>query len=274
MSAMTQTQSQPPTTVVKPATAAHPAGRGGGFGAFVSRTTVLARRELFSYFVSPIAYVAMFLFLIACGFAFAQDFSPGQPAVMRHLFEWMLWFLAFVVPILCMGAISQEWASGTIETLMTAPVSDTQVVLGKFFGAASFVLVLLAPTLLYVVLLKMYASPRLDLGPVFSGYLGMVLVACLFVAVSLFCSSLTRSQVVAAVSAFAILAAITILPWLVGSWTALSEFWRTVMNQAVYARYAEFSKGVIDLGHVLFFVITTAVFLFLTVKVLESRRWK
>src|SRR4051794_19331562 len=112
MSTITSTQ---PT--VEPSNAAAPPARKNGF---LAKAPIIARRELFSYFVSPIAYVAMALFLIACGFAFAQDFSPGQPALMRHLFEWMLWFLAFIVPILCMGAISQEWASGTIETLMTA----------------------------------------------------------------------------------------------------------------------------------------------------------
>jgi ABC-2 type transport system permease protein len=248
------------------------AERGGGFS--FARAWVIGRREVLSYFVSPIAYVAMFLFLVACGFAFAQDFRPGQPAMMRHLFEWMLWFLTLVVPLLCMGSISQEWASGTIETLMTAPVNDAEVVLGKFMGALSFVLVMLAPTILYVVLLAATATPRLDLGPVISGYLGMILAGALFVAVSLFCSSITRSQVVAAVSAFAILAVIAILPWVVGSWTMLPGFWRGVVNNAVYARYADFAKGVIDTGHLLFFVLTTGVFLFLTTKVLESRRWK
>jgi ABC-2 type transport system permease protein len=235
---------------------------------------VIARRELLSFFVSPIAYVAMSLFLVACGFAFSQDFKAGQPALMRHVFEWMLWFLAFVVPILCMGSISQELSSGTIETLMTAPVNDGEVVTGKFAGAAGFLLVLLAPTLIYVVLLAITARPRLDFGPVLSGYLGMILAGSLFVAVSLFCSSLTRSQVVAAVSAFAILAVITIIPWLVGAWTMLPGFWRTVVNQAVYARYADFSKGVIDTGHVFFFILSTGAFLFFTTKVLESRRWR
>lgn len=274
-STMTQSETH---TVVKPSPNAEGTAAGTGPGSrkvgFLTRAGVIARREMLSYFVSPIAYVAMFLFLLACGFAFWQDFAPGQPAMMRHLFEWMLWFLAFVVPILCMGSISQEWASGTIETLMTAPVSDAEVVTGKFFGATAFVFVMLAPTLLYVILMAAFATPRLDVGPVFSGYLGMAFVAALFVAVSLFCSSLTRSQVVAAVSAFAILAVITILPWLVGSWTVLPDFWRRVVSQAVYTRYADFSKGVIDTGHVLFFVVTTGVFLFLTTKVLESRRWK
>jgi len=248
-----------------------PARRGPGF---IGRSWVLARRELFSYFVSPIAYVAMFLFLIASGFAFAMDFAPGQPAAMRHLFEWMLWFLTAVVPVLCMGAISQEWASGTIETLMTAPVTDSQVVAGKFVGAFGFLSVLIAPTIIYVILFAAYAQPRLDIGPVISGYLGMLFAGALFVSVSLFCSSLTKSQVVAVVSAFAILALITILPWLVGSWAMLPNFWRTVVGQAVYARYADFSKGIIDTGHIAFFVLSTGVFLFLTVKVLESRRWK
>ena len=271
-----QLATQPPPTRAParddaPATA-RPAPGGGGFS--VARAAVISRRELLSYFVSPIAYVAMVLFLLASGAAFWQDFNPGQPAMMRHLFDWMLWFLTLVVPLLCMGSISQEWASGTIETLMTAPVNDAEVVTGKFGGALGFLLVLFAPTLLYVVLFAVFATPRLDFGPVLSGYLGMLFAGALFVAVSLFCSALTRSQVVAAVSAFAILALITILPWLVGAWTMLPGFWRRVVNQAVYTRYADFSKGVIDSGHVVFFVLTTAVFLFFTTKVLESRRWK
>src|SRR5205085_3062458 len=132
-------------------------------------------------------------------------------------------------------------------------------------GALGFVGVLLAPTLIYVVLMAAFANPRLDLGPVISGYLGMILAGSLFVAVSLFCSSLTRSQMVAAVSAFAILALLTILPYLVGAWATLGDFWRVVVNSLVYARYADFSKGVIDIGHVIFFLVTTAAFLFFTV---------
>ena len=273
MTTETQQVVKPPVAQEKDAKTGG-AARGWGSGFSFGRAWVIGRREVLSYFVSPIAYVAMCLFLVAAGFAFAQDFKPGQPAMMRHLFEWMLWFLTLVVPLLCMGSISQEWASGTIETLMTAPVNDAEVVLGKFMGAVSFVLVMLAPTLFYVVLLAATATPRLDVGPVISGYLGMILAGALFVAVSLFCSSITRSQVIAAVSAFAILAVIAILPWVVGSWTMLSGFWRTAVNLAVSARYAEFAKGLIDSGHVLFFLLTTGVFLFLTTKVLESRRWK
>jgi ABC-2 type transport system permease protein len=240
----------------------------------VKRAPVIARRELTSYFYSPVAYVAMFIFLMVAALLFWHDFVPGQPAGMRNIFDWMVWVLVMVVPVLSMGLLSQEWSSGTIESLMTAPVGETDVVLGKFLGGFGFFLVLLVPTLLYVVLLRLYS--QVDMGPIFSGYLGIVLVGALFVSIGLFCSSLTRSQVVAAVSSVAILFLITIAPYLAltleGS--TLSATWRKVAEQAVYNRYADFSRGVVDISHVVFFLAVTTVFLFLTVKVLESRRWK
>lgn len=238
----------------------------------MTRSITIARRELASYFHSPIAYVAMFAFLLASGGLFWDDFRPGQPAAMRTLFEWMVWLLVVIVPLLCMGLLAQEWASGTIETLMTAPVGETDVVIGKFLGSLAFFVFLLIPTLAYVAMLMLFGRP--DIGPIFSGYLGILLVGALFIAVGLFCSSLTKSQVVAAVSSAAILFLITIVPWWASSKAALGPFWRTVTEQSVYVRYTDFSKGVIDTGHLVFFLAATAVFLFATVKSLESRRWK
>jgi len=238
----------------------------------MSRAITIARRELLSYLFSPIAYVAMTLFLLAAGGLFRKDFEPGQPAAMRTIFEWMVWLLVAIVPLLCMGLIAQEWASGTIESLMTAPVGEADVVIGKFVGSYLLFCLLLLPTLLYVVLLRIYSKP--DYGPIFSGYLGILLVGALFIAIGLFCSSLTKSQIVAAVSTTAILFAVTILPWWVGGEATLAGFWRTMADQTVFRRYTDFSKGVIDIGNLVFFISSTAVFLFLTVKVLESRRWK
>jgi ABC-2 type transport system permease protein len=240
----------------------------------MKRAGVIARRELSSYFYSPIAYVAMTLFLLAAGFSFWDDFQPGQIAAMRSIFEWMVWLLVFIIPVLSMGLMAQEWSNGTIETLMTAPVGETDVILGKFLGSLGFFVVLLAPTLVYVFMLAIYSRPAFDLGPIFSGYLGIVLVGALFIAIGLFCSSLTRSQVVAAVGAAAILFIITIVPRWASEKAALPPFWRTLSDQLVFRRYADFSKGVVDLGHLVFFVAITSVFLFLSVKVLESRRWK
>ena len=238
----------------------------------MSRATVIARRELSSYFYSPIAYVAMVVFLLLCGGMFWMDFEPGEPAAMRTIFDKMINVLVFIIPILCMGLLAQELASGTIETMMTAPVSETDMVLGKFMGSVAFFVILLVPTLLYVLLLRAYGRP--DIGPIVSGYLGIILVGAMFISVALFCSSLTRFQLVAAVAAAAFLTLITIVPWLAGGLTELPAFGRKIVDQAVYRRYTDFSRGVIDTGNVVFFLVSTAVFLFLTVKVLESRRWK
>src|SRR5215207_613739 len=224
----------------------------------MTRATVIARRELGSYFFSPMAYVAMFLFLLATGLFFWNDFQPGQPVGMRSIFDWMVWLLVFVTPVLCMGLLAQEWASGTIETLMNAPVGEHDVVLGKFLGSLGFLLVLLVPTLLYVVMLAIYGN--VDAGPIFSGYLGIVLVGALFISIGLFCSSLTRSQVVAAVTTMAILTVITILPWWVSGEATLRPFFRTLADQTVFRRYTDFSKGIIDIGNLVFFLATTGVF--------------
>jgi ABC-2 type transport system permease protein len=231
----------------------------------MKRATTIARRELTSYFYSPIAYVAMAVFLIACGFTFWDDFQPGEIAGMRNLFNWMVWLLVFIVPLLSMGLLAQEWSTGTIETLMTAPVGESDVVLGKFLGSFGFFLVLLAPTLIYVGVLAAYSNPQIDLG--------IILVGAHFVSNGLFFSSLTKSQIVCAVATGAVLCAVTIVPWW-ASGKVLSQTSIKIIDQSVFNRYTDFSRGIIDTGHVVFFVLTTAVFLFLTMKVLESRRWK
>src|SRR3954462_2698157 len=173
----------------------------------MKRSPVIARRELMSHFYSPVAYVSLLGFILATGLVFRKDFQPGQVAGMRNVFEWMVYLLVFDIPLLSMGLMSQEWATGTIETLMTAPVEETDVIIGKYLGALSFFFFHIALTIVYVLMLMIY-SPALDLGPILSGYLGIILVGSLFIAIGLFCSALTRSQVVAAVSALTILFAI------------------------------------------------------------------
>ena len=238
----------------------------------MTRAITIARRELTSYFFSPIAYIAMALFLLASGYFFRGDFQPGQPVEMRHVFEWMVWVLVFIMPVLGMGLLSQEWTTGTIETLMTAPVNDAEVVVGKWLGAFGFLVVLVAPTVLFVGMLRLYGHP--DGGPIVSGYLGIALVGGLFAAITLFCSSLTRSQVVAAALSAAVLFLVTIVPYEAAGQATLGTFGRAVTDQAVFRRYADFSRGIIDGGNIVFFVAATVVFLFLTTKVMESRRWK
>lgn len=238
----------------------------------MKRATIIARRELGSYFCSALAYVAMAIFLAVAGMTFFGDFVPGEPVTMRTILKNMVWALIVIVPLLSMGSIAQELATGTIETLMTAPVRETDVVLGKFAGTLGFLLVILVPTLLYIGLLRMYGQP--DYGSILTGYLGIVLVGAMYTAVSLFCSALTRSQMVAAISAAAILFLTTVAPWYISTNNTISPTWQKVTDHGVYARYADFSRGVLDTSNVVYFVLITGLFLFVTVKVMESRRWR
>ncbi len=238
----------------------------------MSAAPIIARREFFSYFYSPSAYVSMALFLLISGLIFSEDFQPGQSAEMRHLMERMVWLLVVIVPVLGMGLLAQEFNSGTIETLTTAPVTEMEIVFGKFAGLLAFFLVLIAPTLLFVIMLRMYGQP--DPGPVLSGYLGIVLVGALFIAVTLFCSSLSRIQLVAAALAVVILSLITLVPYYAASQATLPPFWRSVVDHLVFRRYTDFSRGMIDTSNIVFFIVTTGLFLFLTVKAVESRRWR
>jgi ABC-2 type transport system permease protein len=238
----------------------------------MGKVLLLTRREVSSYFVSPIAYVAMALFLVIAGFFFAlADFRPGAPAAMRSIFEVMMIILVFVIPIVTMRSISEERRTGTLETLLTAPVTDTQVVVAKFLGCWIFYLAMLAPTLLYLAALASFGNP--DYGPVASGYIGLALLGALYVAVGILASSLTSNQVIAAVVGFVVLIVLALLgPW-VGA--AVPSPWRGIVQQAsIRLHYIDFSQGVVDLVHVLYFVVLTLYALFITVKVLESRRWR
>ena len=233
---------------------------------------VLTRREIASYFVSPIAYVAIGLFLVIAGFCFALiDFVPGAPAQMQSIFTVMMIILIFVLPILTMRSLAEEFHSGTIETLMTAPVTDAEVVVGKFLGCWVVYLMMLAPTLLYVALLAAFGDP--DYGPIASGYLGLALLGALYIAVGIFASSMTESQVIAAVVAFVLLAVLGLFaPWIAA---AVPGVWRRLIQQAaVRTHYTDFSQGVVDLVHIIYFVALTLYALFLAVKLVESRRWR
>lgn len=238
----------------------------------MNRSIIIARRELGSYFSSALAYVAMSIFLFITGLTFCKDFVPGEPVTMRTVMEYMVWALIVIVPLLSMGSIAQELSTGTIESLMTAPVREIDVVLGKFIGSLGFLLVIILPTLLYLVVLRIYGRP--DFGSILTGYLGIVLVGAAYTAIGLFCSSLTRSQTAAAIIAAAILFLGTVVPWYAASNLPINLTWQKVTDQGVFARYADFSRGVLDTGNLVYFLVITGIFLFVTVKVMESRRWR
>jgi len=247
------------------------AGRGNP--SIVSATVAITQRELSSLFFSPIAYVVGFIFLLLTGYFFVTEtLVPGNEASIRPLLERMAAVLVFALPLLTMRSIAEEFAGGSIETLMTAPVSDLAVVLGKFLGSLLFYLVLLAATALHLVLMVSFSDP---IGSViFGGYLGMILLGALFVSIGIFASSCTRHQLLAALIAIAILAVLTFVVDYGAEYA--SEAWQrsfcAYLN--ILWNFSDFAKGILDSRSVVFFLSGTAFFLFLAVKVMESRRWR
>ena len=238
----------------------------------MGKVLTLARRELAGYFFSPMAYVIGAVFMLASGLWFFHSiFVPGNEASLRPLFEAMAYIMVFAVPMLTMRQLSEEFRSGTIETLMTVPVSDAQVILGKFLGVMGFYLMLLAGTLVFLVLIVVYGQG--DGGIAAMGYLGMILLGSTFVSVGIFTSTLTRYQIVAAIVGIAILAVFAILMQLVMLYGV--EPWSTFagnINAMTY--FKDFARGVFDSRGLVFFVTSSALFLFLSVKTLESQRWR
>lgn len=235
------------------------------------KTLTLARRELAAYFVSPIAYLIGAGFLLLSAGWFFLNIRIGGEASLRPLFDGMALLMVLAVPLLTMGLLSKEFDSGTIETLMTSPVTDAEVILGKFLGTMVFYAALLAATLLFLGLLAAYGTP--DLGVAATGYLGMILLGAAYVSAGLFASSLTRYQLIAALAGIGILAVFAIVMGLVVSLGVRP--WADVaakLNAMTY--FKEFSRGVLDSRGLVYFLTGTVLFLFLSVKTLESRRWR
>jgi len=238
----------------------------------INRVTALTQRELAASFFSPVAYIVAAVFLVATGYLFmTYTLVPGEEATLRPLLVYMAQILIFAIPLLTMRTLADEFATGTIETLMTAPVTDTEVVLSKFLGAMVFYVALLLTTILHVFILYRYGAS--GFGVIFWGYVGMLLLGALYVSVGVFASALTRHQLIAAIIATGILAVLTL--GVQGLSILRGGAWRSVLGYVdVLRHFEDFSKGIVDSRAIIFFLSFTAFFLFLSVKVLESRRWR
>ena len=233
----------------------------------------LMQRELSVQFYSPIAYVVIAVFLLISGIFFVSDnFLPGKEASVRSLLgNYMPVILVFVLPMITMRVLSEEFRSGTIESLLTAPVNDTEVILGKFLGAVAFFLVMLGTTLVFPFIVSQFGP--LDKGLLLSTYLGLLLIGSLYIAVGVFFSACTRNQVIAVVCSFVFLAIFTFL----ASYLASKQegLVRVILQHlSIVAHYQDFARGLLDTNHIVFFVSSTALFLFFGVKALEFRRWR
>jgi ABC-2 type transport system permease protein len=230
--------------------------------------TVIVKRELGAYFSGPIAYIVTGLFLIFSGILFFSSFFLQDRAELRRFFDNLPILLSFFIPALTMRLFSEEKRSGSIETLMTLPVTELDVVWGKFAAAWTSVVVMLVPTVSYVVTVMLFGSP--DPGPIVGGYLGAVFLCAAFSAIGLFASSVTKNQIIAFFVAFGISIVLSTLDYF------LIFMPGAVVNFLAYfsagAHFSSVSRGIIDTRDLLYFVSVTLLFLVLTIEVEQRER--
>ena len=239
----------------------------------MQRTMVIAKRELAALFYSPVAYLVLAVFALVAGLLFAQFLVSGNPASLRGEFRWIVWLLAFIAPAVSMRLVSEEMRSGTIELLMTAPVRDSELIVGKWLGGMVFLLALTLPLFLHAFILELNGAP--DFGPILTGLLGIVLVGGLYLAIGTLVSAVTDSQLIAFVVTVLITGFLSI------GMSALSRAgWPPGWLQSAFSyidinqQYADFAKGLIDIRNFVYFLSSIALFLFIAVKLIESRRWR
>jgi ABC-2 type transport system permease protein len=277
-------------------------------------TLAIAWREVRTYFTSPLAYVVISVFLVLNGYIFwaslvrfsdlclrfgSNPYFSSQlnvnDMVVRPLFGTMGIVFLLMIPVITMRLLAEERRSGTAELLFTCPVTSGQVVLGKFLGAAFLLAVMLGVTLSYpVLLLGSGASP--DMKPTLAGYLGVLLMGLAFMAIGLLISAMTENQVVAAVGAFGALLMLWIINWIAESVTitlgavmnkATAGLWEALhlglggptvgdmlSSISLVEHFQDFRKGIVDTQHVVFYLSVVFMTLFVTQRVLESRRWR
>ncbi|HDS00712.1 MAG TPA: ABC transporter [candidate division Zixibacteria bacterium] len=231
---------------------------------------VLTKKELRSYFSSPIAYIVAVLFLGILGFFYSNSIFMSKSADLRALFSIAHIIYLVFIPAISMRLISEEKRSGTIEVLGTMPLTDWQLVLGKFIPAFILMLITLLFTLINYFTVSFLGDP--DTGVVLGGYLGLVLLAAAYLSIGIFTSSLTSNQIVAFITSFTVILLFFVLNQLkfyVGGFLAsILEFISSDYH------FQSIQRGVIDSRNVIFYVTITFLFIFLTVQVLQSRKWR
>lgn len=228
------------------------------------------RREVQSYFISPIGYIFLAAFYAFSAFFFATSSLAQGSTKMNTMFSQLMIILVVLIPILTMRTMSEDKKSKTDQCLLTAPVSLGGIVAGKFLAALLVYTCAVAITVVYAVILSAYAE--MDWLVIIGNIVGLELFGASFIAVGIFCSSLTENQVVAAVISFISILALNMLS-LIGNLVPWNWLQDVCTKLSFYERYSGFTYGLFDLSNVLFFISAIVVFLFLTVRVLEKRRW-
>lgn len=230
----------------------------------------ITSRELRAYFGAPSFYIIIAIYLFVTGYGFGWNTGTFEQTTIQGFLAWGGFFLLFLGPALTMRLLSEEEKLGTLELLLTSPVRDIEVVLGKYFAALGMFVIMTAVTFYYPVLLAWFGHP--DGGPVFSGYLGLFLIGAVFLSIGLFASSLTANQIVA----YALGSVFILSFWFIGYATGIAgETTDKIFHYiALSTYYPAFGRGIIDTNAVIYYISIVLVFLFLTVRSLETRKWR
>jgi len=249
----------------------------------------LMKKELRLYFTTPVAYGVVFCFLLITGYFFYSIFAFYTMAsmqaamnpqmaremnvtdsVLRPLFSNMSVILLLLMPLVTMRLFAEERRSGTIELLLTYPVRDGAVLLGKYFAALMLYASMLLLTLLYPAIVMYFA--RVEWGPLLTGYVGLLLMGATFIAVGIAVSSFFENQIMAGTVTFVTLLMFWVIGW---SAEAAGGVWKTILSQlSIIEHYDSFSKGILDTKDVIYYLNFTILALFIGLKSLEARRWK
>lgn len=232
----------------------------------------LFKKELMSYFNSPIAYIFIGVFLVVGNWLFFKNFFLVGQDTMRDYFSLLPWIFLFLSPALTMRLWAEEKKSGTIEFLLTLPVTDWQVVLAKFFGSLAFMFIALLLTI--TIPISLAAIGNVDFGPIIGGYLGALLLGGSYLALGLFISSLTKNQIIAFVLGIMVCFAAFIVGAdfvLVGAPQFIAPYMAFL---GLGSHFNNIAKGVIDTKDIIYYLSFIFLFLWLNARTIESRGWK
>jgi ABC-2 type transport system permease protein len=233
----------------------------------MTNTLNIFRKELKGYFISPIAYIVISIFLILTGWFFFTTFFLYGQAEMRGFFSLLPIIFSFIIPAVTMRLFSEEFNTGSYELLLTLPVSSLNIILGKFLAAAAFAAIMLLPTIFYAIFISFLGD--LDWGPVIGGYIGAVLMGAAFSAIGLFASSITRNQIIAFIAGMSLCFLLTLLDKILFFLpeSALNFF----QFLGADFHFRNISKGVIDSRDLLYFISICFVMLYSTNLVIQEK---
>jgi ABC-2 type transport system permease protein len=225
-------------------------------------------KEFKDYFVSPIAYIVISIFLLVAGWFFFTTFFIYDQASLRNFFALLPIIFSFVIPAITMRLFAEEISVGSYEILLTLPVRSRDIILGKFFSAVAFVAVMLIPTLLYPVSISFLGT--LDWGPVAGGYIGALLLSAAFSAIGLFASSLTRNQIIAFIIGVAICFALTIIDKMLFFFPQYILCF--IENIGADFHFKNIAKGIIDSRDVIYFLSLSFIGLYCSNITLQNKK--